>query len=54
MARKLKEFIKDWQVNSSNESATHVSGLKFRHLLEGSDGRKKSIYLVGLSGRKAL
>ena len=46
MARKLKEFIKDWQVNSSNESATHVSGLKFRHLLEGSDGREK-IYISG-------
>lgn len=32
MTRKLKDFINDWHVNTTTESATHVSGLKFRHL----------------------
>ena len=41
MTRKLNEFINDWQVNSLTESATHASGLKFRHISKGVDGGEK-------------
>ena len=41
MARELKDFISDWQINALTESAEHISGLKFRHLKEGSDGQEK-------------
>lgn len=37
----LKNFINDWKVNALTESAVHISGLKFRHVKNGSDGQEK-------------
>lgn len=41
MTKKLEEFINDWQIDAATESATHISGLEFRHIAKGSDGREK-------------
>ena len=37
----IKDFIDNWRVDVSTESAIHVSGLRFRHVKNGIDGREK-------------
>lgn len=41
IGKAIKDFIDNWQINVSNESAIHISGLGFRHIAKGVDGREK-------------
>lgn len=36
----IKDFIDDWKIDVKNESAMHFSGLGFRHVKKGCDGRE--------------
>jgi hypothetical protein len=41
MDKERNGFIDNWQISVKNESAKHISGLDFRHIPKGIDGREK-------------
>lgn len=50
-----KDFIDNWEIDVATESATHISGLEFRHIPEGADGREKiGIYNLPQWGRNFI
>lgn len=38
---KLKDFIDDWQIDTKNKSATHKSGIEFKYIQNGYEGKQQ-------------
>lgn len=52
MSRDLNEFIKDWEIDLKNKSATHHSGLRIAYDATNEDGSLRLAYSGMMSWNK--